>query len=296
MANEGVDLSDEEAGFDEAFGKELERRGETADQVNLDDGEVDADDAGGASDAGSGSGAAAVAQPPAADTGDPWKDAPPQLRQMYSDMQAKAAALEHSARSQAGRVSALQKKIDDLQASTRSSKPGASGDGGPAAVGDGGDLDEEAFERDFPQVAGFVRKTVKQEVEPVRETVQQREEREAAAREESRIAAAFSAVAQAHPDFDHIRQDPAYANWLLGQAPGIQQLAYSENPQDAIELIGLYKSRVKPAAGGNRTRVVDAAVETPSKGAPRRSGLSNDDFDSNFEAHADRISKRNQQR
>jgi hypothetical protein len=283
----------DEVSFEDAFEKLAQERGQPADDAGIDDDGDEAADAGSADGQEGQGGTRAVAQPPAADPEDPWKDAPPKLRQMYIDAQARLAAEEHKARSQAGRVSALQRKIDEIQASPRSSKPGA-GDG-PAAV-DGDDDELKSLEQDFPSVVNLVRKTVKQEVDPIRSSVREREEREAEAAEETRIAEAFSEVAKVHPDFDQIRRDPAYAKWLGTQAPGIRNLAFSEDPADAIELFGMFKTRTRrPGAdSGTRNRLVDAAVETPSKGAPRRVGIP-EGFDGAFAFHADRIEKRNRQ-
>lgn len=277
---------DFDAGFANATGSALADAPAAAAAVTADEDVVD-------EEASVGDDTAAVAEQgqTATDEEDPLKDASEPVRKLVADLRSRAEqesigrqAAEHSARSNAGRVAALTRKVDSLQKSPRTEGPG-----GDAPGGDDDNADK-SFGRDYPEVDGHVRKTVEAAVEPLREKLAEKEAAEAEDIRLRRVAAEISRLHQAHPDFGQIKVSPEYGTWLAGQAPKVREMASSENADDAITLCNLFKaSRPQKPAGNGRDRLVEAATQITSKGAARVAGIHPDDFDAGFEVQAKRL-------
>lgn len=223
---------------------------------------------------------------------DPLKDAPENIRKAFESERNARLAAEHAARSNAGRVSALQRKLDEVKKTPQSDDAG--GKSAPGA--EPGDDDDESFGRDFPEVSGFVERRVRKLVEPVLQKAEQEKQEEEQRAYEAQVAEAFKQIADAHPDFDQIRGDAAYGRWLAQQPANVRNLAASEEAADAIALCDLYKAQTgkQSAPRSSRQHLIDAAEEIPSKGGARRNGVP-DDFDAAFDHYAlQHQSKRNQ--
>lgn len=273
MSNE-TDLEDEE--FNSAFDKlAAERAGtnEGAAEVVVDpDEEVDeakvADPV-----------VEAARQAPEQPVTDPLAALTPEARELVTQLELRNKALEHAARSDAGRVAALTRKLAEVE-KPRSTK-----------TDDKTDEAGESFGEDFPEIAAAVDRVVETKLEPLRAKAAERDAEEAASRERTRLTEALTALHKAHPDFESIRTDEKYARWLQTQPRGVQQMALSPDPADAIKLVDIYKGELKPARNP-RAAILDAAVDIPSKGGSRASKLE-DDFDVQFEHFAGQRTQRN---
>lgn len=227
-------------------------------------------------------------QAAAATEEDPLSGLPEDVRQRIAEAEAalkaeklRAEAAEHAARSNAGRVSALQRQVDELKKSPRTDKAGAD-DKGPGAETD---TDDGSFGEEYREVADFVKRTVEEKVAPIVAELDEKKTEEQVRQATAELTQAFERLAQAHPDFDQIRNDPKYGEWLNAQPPGIRNLAASENPDDAIALCNLYKQGKGPARTTSRDDLLAAAEEIPSKGGSRKTGVA-DDFDAAFDHFA----------
>lgn len=208
------------------------------------------------------------------------------LKRQVAELSAALEAERHTARSNAGRVSALQRKLNDLQRTAPTGSASADNQGPGDANGD----DEDAFGQDFPDVADFVKRTVEKVVEPVRSRYEQEDAERQAAAEAAAVRQAIQKLQSAHPDFDQIRSSPDYGEWLNRQAPKVREMALSMDADDAIALCSLYKGSRQTRT--SRRSVIEAAEEIPSKGgAVRRTGVP-DDFDSAFNHFAKNITTR----
>lgn len=229
-------------------------------------------------------------QAAAASEEDPLAGLPEDARRRVKVAEERAAqadaarvAAEHAARSNAGRVSALQRKVDELQKSPRTDKAGGAADGG--TPGDGSDTDDTSFGEEFSEVADFVQRTVEKKVAPLQAKLDEQEAGEAARQEQAVLTEAFGRLAKAHPDFDQIRNNPEYGDWLKKQAPGVRSLTASQDPEDAIVLCDLFKSAKGTKRTPSRDDLLAAAEELPSQGGSRKTGIPND-FDAAFDHYA----------
>jgi hypothetical protein len=200
----------------------------------------------------------------------------PTLDKELAATKARLAAAEHSARSNAGRVAALQRKLDEEQKAARTKQAGGE------APGSESDIDDNSFGEEYSEVANFVERAVEKRVGPIVEAERQRNEQVQIQQETARIASAYELVAAAHPDFDQIRSNPEFGPWLKTQAPMIAAMAGSEDPADAIALCDIYKASKGEKRTTSRRDLIGAAEEIPSRGGSRKAGVP-DDFDAAFD-------------
>jgi len=115
----------------------------------------------------------------------------------------------------------------------------------------------------------------------------ERAEQRAQVESQKQFESARAKVIEAHSDFDETRVSPEFSAWKESQPPGVQALANSMDPADAIYMISLYKqSRPSPktaaAVQANRVAKLNKAV-VPSRSVASgpRQGVSFDGL--NFE-------------
>lgn len=221
----------------------------------------------------------AARQAPEQQVVDPLAALTPEARELVTQLELRNKALEHAARSDAGRVAALTRKLADVE-KPRSTK-----------TDDETGNDGEAFGEDFPEVAAAVDRVVEKKLEPLRAQAAERDAQEAASRERTQLAEAYSALHKAHPDFEQIRDDPKYAAWVEKQPKGVRQMAVSSDPADAIKLVDIYKAEMKVPARNPRAALLEAAVDIPSKGGSRTAKIE-DDFDAQFDHFASQRTQR----
>ncbi|MEJ6520326.1 hypothetical protein PQI64_11275 [Shewanella bicestrii] len=211
-------------------------------------------------------------------TDDPWASAPEPLRNEYLSLKQQHQQLEANHRANAGRVSALTKKLNEVTAGLKANEQanGAnanSTNGLPTAD----DLKGKSFaevEEEFPEIAAFVRNQVdaaknafKQQLTPFEEMRQQQEQ----AQQQAELKNQFDALASVHPDYQQIAVDPNFHQWVASQPSAVQAMAQSTFADDNIVLLNLFKAQrpapSTPAAKPkSKTSLADHA-EIPRKGA-----------------------------
>lgn len=221
----------------------------------------------------------AVRQAPEQQVVDPLAALTPEARELVTQLELRNKALEHAARSDAGRVAALTRKLADVEKPRSTKTDDETGSNG------------ESFGEDFPEVAAAVDRVVEKKLEPLRAQAAERDAQEAASRERTQLAEAYSALHKAHPDFEQIRDDPKYAAWVGKQPKGVRQMAVSSDPADAIKLVDIYKAETKVPARNPRAALLEAAVDIPSKGGSRTAKIE-DDFDAQFDHFASQRTQR----
>lgn len=220
-------------------------------------------------------------------TDDPWSSLPEFARNEYQTLKQQHQQLEANHRANAGRVSALTKKLNEVQAGLQAREQA----NGVTANSDKGlptadDLKGKSFaevEEDFPELAAFVRNQVEeatqafnQQLTPLNELRHQQEQ----AQREVELQSQFQALATVHPDYMQISQDPTFHQWVATQPTSVQAMAQSDYADDNIALLNLFKgSRPAPSALAAKPKpktTLSDHAEIPRKGAGKAAAVTDD--------------------
>jgi hypothetical protein len=208
--------------------------------------------------------------------------------------------LRHRLASDDGRVSALQRKINELETRLQQSGPE-----GPAPE----DAKEVAqLKEDYPELAGAVqqmldagykriRNEVQREMEPIRQ--------EAAARTEREIDQAHrfaeDQLTQAHPGWRETAQSEPFLQWLVSQPTGLQQMYYSADAKDAVYVLDAYQRPPAPAPGNTgradeveerRQRKLASSQSVASRRSVLPTNEAPEDFEGAFEWYKEQEKKK----
>lgn len=227
------------------------------------------------------------------------------------DLRARLEQLEHSERSQRGRVGALSRQLQErdriiAELKSRQAAPQPQGKAGESqevtdqkqAIADEYGADDwKAFEEDFPDIAKALNSRFEQmsrmeerinarleEVNGAIQPIQQQAH-------EQHLAGQFAALEARHKDWREVVSAPAFQQWLEQQPEWMQKQVESENADDASALLDIYKGlHASPGESRNDTREQRnnrlAQAQTVSRrGAPRPSGAP-DDFEGAFNHYA----------
>ncbi|QJQ93918.1 MULTISPECIES: hypothetical protein [Halomonadaceae] len=232
------------------------------------------------------------------------------------DLKARLQQLEHSERSQRGRVGALSRQLQERdriiaelkgrQAAPQPtpSKTGESKDvqDQKQAIADEHGVDDwDAFRNDFPDIAkaldsrfehmSRMEERINSRLEEVNGAIQPIQQQA----HEQHLAGQFAALEARHADWREVVSAPAFQQWLEQQPEWMQKQVESENADDASALLDIYKG-LHPPPGESRNDTREqrnnrlAQAQTVSRrGSPRPSGAP-DDFEGAFNHFA---SKRN---
>lgn len=190
--------------------------------------------------------------------------------------------LEHKARSDSGRVGALQRQIDEQRQRLEALQLQGKGDSKEAAA-----IEEKIEELeldpalldDFPELGSLVKfaKDTHAELVKLRGTVQEKvltPAQQKAAME--REAQEYEALKTIHPDFEEIDGNPAFAQWINDQPPAVRNLAFSDSAADVSAALTYFKqanpaykkpANQKQSSAVNRS--IDDMVSLPGEGALR---------------------------
>lgn len=217
---------------------------------------------------------------------DIWQGASDEQQQEYQALQAKVAQLEHADRSNRGRISGLQKKLNDVftqQSAPPESKP-------ETEESTNSNIDELAA--DYPDIDQLIQARLKgvqgeidQRINPIYEQSRiQQEQADAAARE-----AEMNTLLDKHPDAIEVAQSGEFQNWIGQQSPGIQSLYGSASAADNDVLLSLFKQT-------NQQQQPDLSemAEPPRKSGSNRpvAGPASSDSDGWFDHFATQIDQR----
>lgn len=293
--------------FDAAFA-ELEDDGAPADKAAVEpeagsDGDGPADDKAPADDAAANRQPAAPAPGSDDSSNDPWANAPAELRERY---EAERRDNDLRLRSANGRVSALDRKVQELtrqleEAQRGGQKPGTtqSSDGSQGNDDDGdhadGALSKDTLAQlreDYPDLAGpliDMLETQAQQITRLSKGVGAFEQ----TRENAAIAEQEGVLASQHPDWEAAASDDRFAGWLESQPTSIKE-AMARNfdrivdGNDAALVIDKFKRDVgfqapsqpsTPGVDPKRSRQLQGGRDTGRTGPSSRTGIAKDDFD-----------------
>jgi len=245
-------------------------------------------------------------QPPEGEQApDLWANAPEELKAEYAKIQKERDEARHKAQSDASRVAALSKKLQQLSAISSAPAPEQPTEAQKA-------LDEKVdqLRKDYGEIADPLIELIenqRKELTSVRATLTGlSEERQAQV-----IAAETQALEARHPDWQSIAQSPDFAGWLQIQPPNIQSLAASWDARETSVVLTLFKAEqleatgqtaeapqeTKPkadaATGARRSQQLDGGRDVRSKPAPAASEAP-DDFDAAFKFFAEKRRLREQ--
>jgi len=151
--------------------------------------------------------------------------------------------LEHYKKSNEGRVSALQQKINDLMEQRIAESQSQSDDDNS----DDNDDDEwnllkeedeflaEQLEKRLQKERELIRNEMMQEIESKLQPIEQD-------REQAYINAQIAALSEKEPEWEDIVQSEGFSQWIESQPAPVQSLVQSVNADDYLYLINSYKS------------------------------------------------------
>jgi len=158
--------------------------------------------------------------------------------------------LNHRLDSDAGRVSAFQRKINGLEKELKSNQTNSEEQPSTKQISEamnGSDDNWDKFRKEYPEVANSIderfdkmgnatQEMIDSTLAPVHEMQARAVQSEAQAADE----AAKVQVTETFPEWGKAVQTKEFSLWLDVQPPGIQALADSDNTQDAMSLIGSF--------------------------------------------------------
>lgn len=190
-------------------------------------------------------------------------------------LKAEIARLQHGWNSDRGRLSALTKKLEQVESQTTAAHT-------PADMAGMDDEELAQFADDFPEYANAVERLVQRRLaeatgaldarlSQLAQPIEQLEQSQAAAV----IAQQQQALLAAHPDAYEVAASPQFAQWLNDQPPQVQQIYRdSDSARDSAWLISQFKSAHQMTAQQRQhqqSRQLDAMSRLPTKGASRGS-------------------------
>jgi hypothetical protein len=209
-----------------------------------------------------------------------------QLRQQLEQIKQERDHFEHSFKSQVGRVSALQKKID-----------GEKKDDTPPEQDDTDD-EIRAWRSDYTEIAGPTEKLLQKEIARVRAEFEQviapfKQQ------ETQRYIDSQTALLDQHlPDWRETVSSDEYNQWLQQQPPAVQGMADSIHAQDYAYLVNAFKAAHPKAEdvqqqqanelSDKRRQKMAANVTVQSKGQSKKS-VAPDDFDKAWDYYASKL-------
>jgi hypothetical protein len=253
------------------------------------------------------------------DPSDPWANASPALLAEKLRLENALAAERHRANGASGRASGLHRELNALKATVEKPEPEAQPSEAKKALDD----KIAQLKEDFPEIAGPLIELLEvqsAQITDLRGKVTPITE----ATEAEALQASFKALGAKHPDYQSygdpsnpdyapwlaqqpqkVREDnQAYRTWLADQAPGIQNLAKSWDPDDCGVVLSLFKTakaeaslqaradtgggKTDTATGDRRQRQLDGGREVRSKPLPASTGAPENDFDGAFNHFAKR--------
>lgn len=192
------------------------------------------------------------------DAPDIWANASPEQKLAFEEAQKRASELEHRLRSDDGRVSSLQRKINRLQEDLKSREP---------EKGNRNETATEALGRlksEYPELADMlnpVLDSVRGDVTALSDAEKKRLETTRRDLQESQSELANIATSNArevettHPGYEQFLADnrEAFVAWVDDQPRAIREAAYANaeyvaNPAAAIEVINRFKAHINPPA------------------------------------------------
>jgi len=224
------------------------------------------------------------------------------------DWEEKAKALEtesndwkHRFQSDAGRVGALQRKINLLESNAASSEL-ANQPSDMTANSNDSPPDLAEFKEDYPEIHRGVESYMESELErrtaKIKSDLEQQLVPVSQMIEQQETAAQVAALEHNHPDWQQLANDEAFQGWVVNQPEQIQSMADSISANDVSYVLSTYKTQhnapVQTSVDGiaqKRERRLRDSTAIASRGTAATTPLAEDDFSSNFKYFADKMGK-----
>lgn len=220
---------------------------------------------------------------------DLWASATPEQKAAFEAAQTQLRKLEQAERSNRGRLSAMQRQLNDFTAGRDPSPPAArkAADGqGNDGKADGGFLASDKwkrFEGEYPEVAGPLGELIGDLQSQLKRQDTQlsaigNERREDALDEQEEL------LLEAHPDWEQVTEKPEFGPWLVDQPRHIREAALRNgdgvvDAEEAADVLSRFKSYLKEQSDGSGQEPAGdgAGADTdtgtdPGNGKPQLSG------------------------
>lgn len=231
-----------------------------------------------------GSDAAAQQQPAPAD--DLLASLPENLRPTVQNLIQERDQFKHRALSDAGRLGALTRKLNQLQAAQQAAAANPTAPAAAQSAASNKHLDE--LRETFPELAAALEQDAAARQQ---EMAQLRQEAEAPVRQlqhEQYLTSQFAALEAAHPDWQRVVQQAEFGQWLQKQPATIQSMMQSDDASEATWLLDQFKQhhqqarQASAAIRDQQRQRLQQGVAVTSKGVPASSAPP-EDFDSAFD-------------
>lgn len=250
-----IEPDDSPASIDDAVTETDEQDESSAESDDDAEERSDEDAAGGGdtadSEGGEGTADASEDSDERSDADDIWAGATEAARKQFEEQQALLEQLKHADRSNRGRVSALQKKLDEV---ARKRVVGPAEDDDTTNAGQSAaelsDSEMTELEKDFPEVAKALRiqqariQQLTGQVESKFSAVQDQLSPLQAERESAFASAEQQRLIELHPEAQDMMKNPEHDfwYWLANQSPTVQAIGADESAEASATLITLYKA------------------------------------------------------
>lgn len=177
-------------------------------------------------------------QAPKAGGFDPWAGLNDEQRKFFEAKDREKQDLEHRWKSDTGRVAALQRKINELQAKPTQDGPTKADLEAAASSQEG----MAKFREEWPEIAGPMEAQLKAERQ---ETVEQVRKEIESAIAPFRQQQEMGMLRNVHPDYEQVAGSNEFAGWLEKQSPDVIKQVNSDYASDVSSVLSLYKTEAK---------------------------------------------------
>jgi hypothetical protein len=226
---------------------------------------------------------------------DIWAEADEGLKSEYDKLRENNDKLSHQAKSNAGRIGALQRKLNEFQATS----PAGGNQPSAIEVAEAMKTPEAwaSFNEEYPDIHDAIESRLEVERSQNQEAMNRALQPLRAAEEERHVTGQYAALEAAHTDWKDVVKSGSFVDWLQQQPTAIQQLSNSNDAFEASKLLDYYKmSQPQEAAATTstvtsiqqkRAKQLEDAAGVRSKPGPGATGvIPPDDFDAAFEMFA----------
>ena len=238
---------------------------------------------------------AAIEEPEQAPEEDIWAEADDGLKSEYDKLKENNDKLSHQAKSNAGRIGALQRKLNEFQATS----PAGGVQPSATEVAEAMKTPEAwaSFNEEYPDIHDAIESRLEMERSQNQETMNRALQPLRAAEEERHVSNQYAALEAAHTDWKDVVNSESFVDWLQEQPNAIQQLSNSNDAFEASKLIDYYKMSLPREEAATtstvtsiqqkRAKQLEDSTGVKSKPGPGATGvIPPDDFDAAFEMFA----------
>ena len=226
---------------------------------------------------------------------DIWAEADEGLKSEYDKLRDNNDKLSHQAKSNAGRIGALQRKLNEFQ----STSPAGGNQPSANEVAEAMKTPEAwaSFNEEYPDIHDAIESRLEVERSQNQETMNRALQPLRAAEEERHVSNQYAALEAAHTDWKDVVKSESFVDWLQEQPNAIQQLSNSNDAFEASTLLDYYKlglpqeeiatTSTVTSIQQKRAKQLEDAAGVRSKPGPGATGvIPPDDFDTAFEMFA----------